>query len=81
MKKLIQVKANEDSWVEVRQADGSVLHNGLVKAGSSIELKGTNPPYRLVIGNASRLELTYAGKAQNLAPHIRAHNIAKLQLP
>lgn len=80
-RKLIQFKALEDSWVEVRQADGTALHNGLVKAGSSIELKGSNPPYRLVIGNASRLELTYGGKAQDLAPHIRAHNIAKLQLP
>jgi cytoskeleton protein RodZ len=76
----MQFKAKEDSWVEVRQADGSALHNGLVKAGSSIELKGS-PPYRLVIGNASRVELAYGGKTQDLAPHIRAHNIAKLQLP
>jgi cytoskeleton protein RodZ len=79
--KLMQFKAREDSWVEVRQADGSALHNGLVKAGSSVEVKGGVPPFRLVIGNASGLELTYGGKAQDLAPHIRAHNIAKLQLP
>jgi cytoskeleton protein RodZ len=75
----MQFKARDDSWVEVRQADGSALHNALVKAGSSIELKGS-PPYRLVIGNASKLDLTYGGKPQDLAPHTRANNIARLQL-
>ncbi len=75
----MQVKALDDAWVEVRQADGTALHNGLVKAGSRIDLKG-NPPYRLVLGNASRVELSYEGKAQDLAPHTRANNIARLQL-
>ena len=78
-KGLMRLKAIEDAWVEVRQADGSALHNGLVKAGSSIELSGT-PPYRLVLGNANRLELVYEGKVQDLAAHTRANNIAKLQL-
>jgi cytoskeleton protein RodZ len=76
---LMQVKALDDAWIEVRQADGSALHNGLVKAGSRIDLKGS-PPYRLVLGNASRVELSYEGKAQDLAPHTRANNIARLQL-
>jgi cytoskeleton protein RodZ len=65
--------------VEVRQADGSHLHNGLVKAGETIELGG-KPPYRLILGNASHLQLAYEGKAQDLAPHTRANNIARLQL-
>ena len=78
-RKLMQFRALDDSWVEVRQADGSALHNALLRAGTSLELKG-NPPYRLVLGNANRLELSYEGKPQDLAAHIRAHNIAKLQL-
>lgn len=76
---VMQLKALDDAWVEVRQADGTALHNGLVKAGSRIDLKG-NPPYRLVLGNASRVELSYEGKAQDLAPHTRTNNIARLQL-
>lgn len=78
-KGLIRFSAADDSWVEVRQADGLALHNGLVKAGSSVELKG-KPPYRLVLGNASRLEVVYEGKVRDLAPHTRANNIARLQL-
>jgi cytoskeleton protein RodZ len=76
---LVRIKAQEDSWVEVRQADGTPLHNGLVKAGASIELKGT-PPYRVVLGNASEVELAYEGKVQDLKAHTRANNIARLQL-
>ena len=78
-KGLMRFKAAEDAWVEVRQADGSALHNGLIKAGSSIELTG-KPPYRLTLGNANRLELVYEGKVQDLAAHTRANNIARLQL-
>jgi cytoskeleton protein RodZ len=76
---LVRIKAQEDSWIEVRQADGVSLHNGLVKGGASIELKGT-PPYRLVLGNASHVELSYDGKVQDLKAHTRANNIARLQL-
>ena len=76
----IRLKAGaQDSWVEVRQADGTALHNGLVKAGDTLELHG-KPPYRLVLGNASHLEVVYEGKVQDLAPHMRAQNIARLQL-
>jgi cytoskeleton protein RodZ len=76
---VLHVKAAEDSWVEVRQADGSPLHNGLVKGGATIELKG-NPPYRVVVGNASHVSVSFEGKPQDLTPHIRANNIARLQL-
>jgi cytoskeleton protein RodZ len=79
VKGVLHVKAAEDSWVEVRQADGSALHNGLVKGGATIELKGV-PPYRVVVGNASHVALSFEGKAQDLTPHIRANNIARLQL-
>ncbi len=79
VKGVLHVKAAEDSWVEVRQADGSALHNGLVKGGATLELKG-NPPYRVVVGNASNVALSFEGKAQDLTPHIRANNIARLQL-
>ena len=76
----IRLKAGaKDSWVEVREADGSALHNGLVKAGDTVELSG-KPPYRLVIGNASHLEVVYEGRIQNLAPHMRTNNIARLEL-
>jgi len=79
VKGVMQVSAKQDAWIEVRQADGTALHNGLLKAGAGLELKGS-PPYRLILGNASHVDLSYEGKPQDLAPHIRANNIARLQL-
>lgn len=75
----IRFNAVEDSWIEVRQADGAVLHQGTVKAGSTLELNGT-PPYRVTAGNPSRLQLVYEGKPRDLAPHT-ARNIARMTLP
>lgn len=76
----IRFKAGaKDSWIEVRQADGTSLHNGLVKAGDIVELNGT-PPYRLTLGNASHLQVVYDGKVQDLKPHTRPNDIARLQL-
>jgi cytoskeleton protein RodZ len=76
---VVRVMAVRDAWVEVRGGDGAVLHNGLVKAGSTLDLKGV-APYRLVLGNASRLQLSYDGKPRDLKPHIQANDIARLQL-
>ncbi|MGE0798288.1 MAG: helix-turn-helix domain-containing protein [Lautropia sp.] len=75
---VVRFNAVEDSWIEVRQADGKALQQGLVKAGNSIELKGT-PPYRIIAGNPGKLELYYEGQQRNLAPHT-ARNIARLTL-
>lgn len=76
----IRFKAGlRDSWIEVRQSDGTTLHNGLVQAGGSIELNGT-PPYRLTVGNASHLQVTYDGKVLDLKPHMRPNDIARLQV-
>ena len=73
------LRAGEDSWVEVRQADGSALHSGLLKAGGELELKGT-PPYRLTMGNPGKLTLVYEGVTRDLAPVTSKANIARMTL-
>ncbi len=76
---VLRFKANEDSWVEVRDASGALLHHAVLKAGGSLELKGS-PPYRVVLGNPGRLEFVYEGNPIDLAPHTSRSNIARMQL-
>ncbi|WP_332673719.1 helix-turn-helix domain-containing protein [Aromatoleum sp.] len=65
-----------ESWVEVRDASGSVLYSGVNAAGTSRTVQG-KPPFGLVIGNAREVGLEYQGKAVDLPPHIRV-SVARL---
>lgn len=58
-----------DSWVEIRDASGRMLHRQLNPAGSSIEVSG-RPPFRLLIGNAAQARMTYNGRPIDLKPFI-----------
>lgn len=65
-----------ESWVEVRDASGSVLYSGVNAGGTSRTVQG-KPPFGLVIGNAREVGVEYQGKAVDLAPHIRV-SVARL---
>ena len=65
-----------ESWIEVRDASGSVLYSGVNAAGTSRTVQG-KPPFGLVVGNASEVGLQYQGKAVDLTPHIRV-SVARL---
>jgi cytoskeleton protein RodZ len=66
----IVMRFNDDSWVEVRQADGKILMSQLNHAGAGKALDGS-PPLELVIGNAPGVALQYRGSAVDLAPYTR----------
>ena len=68
-----------DSWIEVRDASGTLLHSGTNRAGSSRVVQGT-PPFRLVVGNAANVVLEQDGKTVDLAVHTRG-SVARLTLP
>lgn len=59
----------EDSWVEVRDASGRMLHRQLNPAGSSVNVRG-RPPFELVVGNAAQARMTYNGRTIDLKPFI-----------
>lgn len=61
----------ERSWVEVTDANRQLLHSGENPGGSQLTLTG-QPPFEIVIGNASKVTLTYGDRPIDLAPHIRA---------
>ncbi|MDP1651963.1 MAG: DUF4115 domain-containing protein [Rhodocyclaceae bacterium] len=68
----------ERSWLEVTDAARQVLHSGESPAGSQLTLTG-RPPFEMVIGNASKVTLTYGERVVDLTPYTRAE-VARLTL-
>ena len=69
---------NEESWVEVRSADGKVLLQRLNAAGSEQEVDG-EAPFSLVVGNAKGVALKFRGQTVDLTPYTR-DSVARLKL-
>lgn len=76
---LLRLSFRDRSWVEVRQADGTVLMSQNNAPGTSRTVEGT-PPYLIVIGNASKVDLEFRGQAVDLAGFISRDDIARLRL-
>lgn len=66
------------SWVEVSDASKQKLHSGENLPGSRLTLAG-RPPFEIVVGNATKVTLTYGERAIDLAPYTRA-DVARLTL-
>jgi len=77
--KRLSFRFGGDSWIEVRDASGTILHSGTNRAGSSRVVQGT-PPFRLVVGNSANVVLEQDGQAVDLAAHTRG-SVARLTLP
>ena len=69
---------NGESWVEVRDGTGQVVLSRTNAAGTERRVLG-NPPFSLVIGNSSQVQLTYNGKVIDLATHA-TEDVARLQV-
>jgi cytoskeleton protein RodZ len=57
---------NEPSWVEVRDRSGEIVFSQLSQGGTQREVDG-QPPFALVIGNATHVTLQYKGKTVDLS--------------
>lgn len=71
----LSLRMNGDSWVEVVAPDGRTLEQGLMTAGSERSYRNGEVG-RVVIGNASAVEVQRAGQAVDLEPFRRA-NVAR----
>lgn len=76
--KTLRLQMAGDSWVSVVDARGKKLAYGLLRAGSRQEVQGV-PPFRLTIGNAQQVTLSYEGVPVALQDKIRGAT-AKLEL-
>lgn len=75
---LVQLSSSEASWVEVRDARGTVLLSRTVQPGENVGLNGSLP-IRLTIGNAGGTRLQFRGQPVDLLPRTR-ENVARVEL-
>lgn len=68
---VLRFNFTERSWIEVTDANKQQLHSGENQGGSQLTLTG-KPPFEIVVGNASKVTLTYGEKRVDLAPYMRA---------
>lgn len=66
----IDIRFSDDSWVEIRAADGAKLMYGLISAGTLRTLEG-KAPVSLLLGNAKAVELSVNGQAFDVQRHTR----------
>lgn len=67
---LLDLSTSADSWVEIRDRDGNLLEQDLVRGGSSRQYRGFGP-YRITLGRTSAVELRLDGEPVTLVPGSR----------
>ena len=75
---VLQLHANERSWVEVTDARGKSLISRLVEAGEDVGLDGVMP-LKVRIGNAGATKVVFRGQPLELGAFTR-DNVARLEL-
>lgn len=74
----LQLKATEESWIEVIDGRAQVLVSRHLLRGEVLVLDGV-APFKLKVGNAAGTELVYRGQVVNLSALTR-DNVARLEL-
>jgi len=63
----LHLEFGDEAWTEIKDASGRMLHRQLNPAGSSVDVRG-QPPFEVLIGNATHARMTYNGRPIDLKP-------------
>jgi len=74
----LKLSFSQPSWVEIRDGSGQIIFSQLNPAGSQSDIRG-QPPFALVIGNASNVTVQYKGKVVELTQRSQ-EDVARLTL-
>ncbi len=74
----LTLRFERDAWVEVRDANGKLLVEGVQRAGSERVIEGARP-YSLVVGNSRHVRVDDGGREIDLAPVAR-RDVARLRI-
>jgi cytoskeleton protein RodZ len=74
----LEFRFQRESWIEVKDGEGTVLVSALHRAGATQSIEG-RPPFTLVVGNAAGVKLRYNDADVDLARHAR-NDVARLTL-
>lgn len=77
-RRVVVLRTTAESWIEARDAAGSILLSRMLPAGETIGLDG-ELPIRLRIGNVDGTQVFLRGAAYDLMPHTR-DNVARVEL-
>jgi cytoskeleton protein RodZ len=72
------LKMRQDSWVEVRRADNTIVTSRVLRAGST-EIFELDGPLKLTVGNARGVDATVRGAPLDLAGTTR-NNVARVNV-
>jgi cytoskeleton protein RodZ len=74
----LQLRFEDEAWLEVTNGSGRLLVSSLQPGGTERVVQ-CSPPCSLVVGNASRVTMTYKGREVNLKEHAR-QDVARFTL-
>lgn len=74
----LKLSFDQPAWVEIRDRSGQIVFSQLNPAGTQRDIEG-QPPFALVIGNASHVSVQYKGKLVELAQRSK-DDVARLNL-
>lgn len=74
----VQIVLTDSSWIEVVDASGSKVFSRIARAGESLAIQG-QAPFRLRIGNASAVQVSFKGQPVSLTGVTR-NNTARVEL-
>ncbi len=72
----VVITLNDDSWVDIKDANGQRLLRGLYLKGANKTLIG-KAPFQVFLGNAPAVTLQAAGKAVDLSGFVRPNKTAR----
>ena len=75
----LALSCRQECWIQIRDAQGTTLQSGLLKAGAPHEFAG-KAPYRIVIGNVAAATLSYQGQPVDIKQYARGGNVARFNL-
>jgi cytoskeleton protein RodZ len=76
--RIVRMVFSRESWVEIRDRQGRTIFSQLNPAGSAQSISG-QPPFRLVVGNASGVRVLFNDRSVDLAPYTQV-DVARLTL-
>lgn len=75
----MKMNFGSESWVDVRDANGTTVLRGLQQSGTTATIEGV-PPFRLTVGNANQVTIDYRGERVDMSQHVGSSNVARFTL-
>ncbi|MDT8895419.1 DUF4115 domain-containing protein [Halomonas sp. I1] len=77
--RVLNLTFNEQSWTEIFDANNQRVFVGLQEPGTTARVEG-DPPFRLTVGNATGVELSWGDETVDLSERAGANNVARFTL-